>query len=171
MAKKRGRPAIHGAKMQPISVRLPPKTRFGLELLANANNTSLAGAIVWALDVAFHMEMIDADTPITSLLSELPDDAPQPLMYLILFRRAPNLIPIADRLAARAVWTSNEMGMISRGSASEASKERRQNELFQYAVDNWTVIQKLAAMPGAWKANNSLKVAVSDYLREHPAGG
>lgn len=51
--KAKGRkPKEGGAGFSPLTIRLPDKTCFALELLAKAQGRSLSQAVEWALNVA-----------------------------------------------------------------------------------------------------------------------
>lgn len=140
---KRGRkPKPEGEKPTQLTIRLPPKLKLGLELLARAQHRSLSQAVEWALNAGLSNFQLNNDSYYSSLAVLLDDvwDFPPAKSALTLLLHAPELMPYEDRIAAELVEYSVEMQALEQGRECEITHE----QLFELAEENWPSILKVA---------------------------
>lgn len=108
---KRGRkPKAEGEKLEQLTIRLPSKLKYGLEMLARAQHRSLSQAVEWALQVGLNGYTLRDDEGRT--LGEALDLAWQKetemRRFLAVYDLAPTLLPFEDFVACELVDTSQE---------------------------------------------------------------
>jgi|GEM_PF-1613462 len=108
---KRGRkPKAEGEKLEQLTIRLPSKLKYGLEMLARAQHRSLSQAVEWALQVGLNGYTLRDDEGRT--LGEALDLAWQKetemRRLLAVYDLAPTLLPFEDFVACEIVETSTE---------------------------------------------------------------
>lgn len=130
--KAAGRPPKNpGDKLEQFSIRLTPKLKFGLELLARAQNRSLSQAVEWALQVGLNSYRVNNEGEnVADLLdSAWTHEHPFDRLYSI-YNSAPNLLTFDDRAACELVENSMEMNLANEylGIAAIAEHMRAPNE-------------------------------------------
>lgn len=141
--KKPGRPRkAPEEKLEQFSIRLPPKLKLGLELLARAQHRSLSQAVEWALNAGLSNYQLNNDSYYTSLSSLLDDvwDFTPVKGALTMLLHAPELMTYRDRIAAELVEYSVEMQALEQGGDCEITHE----ELLEMADKHWPTIQQMA---------------------------
>lgn len=130
-AKPRGRRGA-GEQLEPMTIRIPPKVRFGLDLLARLQGRSLTQAVEWALQNALT----------NARAVELKDGEKSASLWMVLnvawdyegWRRTyslygfnPMLVPFEERYACRLIERSLEQrtldNMLSHGVISQEHME------------------------------------------------
>lgn len=80
-------------KLEQFSVRLPPKLKFGLELLARAQHRSLSQVVEWALQMGMNTYEVGRDfESLTDLLSKAWQYPHEGQRLLEIYRAAPALL-------------------------------------------------------------------------------
>ncbi|ALA81473.1 hypothetical protein VN11_04975 [Stenotrophomonas maltophilia] len=141
--KRPGRPRkAPEEKLEQFSIRLPPKLKLGLELLARAQHRSLSQAVEWALNAGLSKYQLNDNSYYASLASLLDDvwDFTPAKSALTMLLHAPELMTYPDRIAAELVEYSVEMQALEQGRECEITHE----QLFQLAEENWPSILKVA---------------------------
>jgi hypothetical protein len=107
---KGGRPPRSpGEKLDQFSIRLTPKLKFGLELLARAQNRSLSQAVEWALQVGLNSYRINNDWENVAGLLDAVWASEDPFDRVnTIYGAAPNLLSFDDRAACEVVERSRE---------------------------------------------------------------
>lgn len=108
-------------KLEQFSIRLTPKLKFGLELLARAQNRSLSQAVEWALQVGLNSYRVNNEwDDVAGLLDKAwAQDAEFDRLYTI-YISAPHLLTFEDRAACEVVEQSIEMEMSDEGLRAKA---------------------------------------------------
>jgi hypothetical protein len=115
-APKRGPRRKDGAALEPLTIRMAAKLKYGLELLARAQHRSLSQAVEWALQVGLNnfevgtlsgsMESIGT---ILDKAWEIDDDA---LRVLKIYNIAPGLLTFEESKSCELVDKSREANML-----------------------------------------------------------
>lgn len=108
---KGGRPRKDAAdKLEQFSIRLPPKMKFGLELLARAQHRSLSQAVEWALQVglANHVVNVQLDTSVADLVDKAWDARNPYERARVIYDLAPTLCEYDDYVACSMIDRSEE---------------------------------------------------------------
>ncbi len=107
---KRGRkPLPADQKPEQLTVRLSPKVKFGLELLARAQRRSLSSAMEWAVLRGLHTyEVTDAGHVLGDVLDALWPPDSEIRMLENLRRFAPQMLSDDDRSLLEGVFESAE---------------------------------------------------------------
>lgn len=72
MATKKKATAQRSAKTEALSIRIDPRLRYGLELLARQQRRSVTGVVEWAIDQALRNETVtDSGTSFDQLVKDL----------------------------------------------------------------------------------------------------
>ncbi|WP_414546928.1 hypothetical protein [Stenotrophomonas forensis] len=140
---KRGRkPKPEGEKPTQLTIRLPPKLKLGLELLARAQHRSLSQAVEWALNAGLSNFQLNNDSYYSSLSSLLDDvwDFTPVKGALTMLLHAPELMTYQDRIAAELVEYSVEMQALEQNRECEITHD----ELYEMADKHWPKIQQMA---------------------------
>lgn len=136
---KRGRKAKPAAeKPTQLTIRMPPKLKLGLELLARAQHRSLSQAVEWALNAGLSKFQLANDGYYSSLAALLDDlwDFTPPQRAATLLIHAPELLSYEDRIAAELVEYSLERQSIEHGQPCEIGPA----DLDQLVESNWEAI-------------------------------
>lgn len=105
-AKKRpGRPPKHQSdKLEQFSIRLPPKLKFGLELLARAQHRSLSQVVEWAVQMGMNSYEVGRDfESLTDLLTAAWSYPEEGRRLLEVYRSAPALLSYEDAAACELI--------------------------------------------------------------------
>jgi len=127
-AKKRGgRPPKPAAeKLDQFSIRLPPKLKLGLELLARAQGRSLSQAIEWALQVGLNNYRASPQKTVAEILDEIWDLPTDEHRHLAIWHIAPTLLPFEIRAACELISNSREGKQVAQElPATRAPKQDR----------------------------------------------
>lgn len=179
MTPKKKSPAKRGRKPKPpgdvfdqLTVRLPAKLKFGLELLANhrGRNSSLSEAMQWAVLVGLNSWRVGHDQMLGDLLDRIWEEVDEPKRLMRAYQFEPALLKLEDRAAAQLISNCKEfMEMESAylqathdvmrdrklSDLTEAEQqrlekvrelhERRQEALIAFFSKHWSNIRKEAA--------------------------
>lgn len=141
--KRPGRPRkAPEEKLEQFSIRLPPKLKLGLELLARAQHRSLSQAVEWALNAGLSKYQLNNNSYYASLSSLLDDvwDFTPAKGALTMLLHAPELMTYQDRIAAELVEYSVEMQALEQGKDCEITHEA----LFEMVEKHWPTILQMA---------------------------
>jgi hypothetical protein len=142
MAKPAGRPGRpkkpDGEKLEQFSIRLPPKLKLGLELLARHQGRSLSAAIEWALQAALNQVKVGADSTSLLLVASLAWEASGYERVLSIYDADPTLISFEERHACKLVQSSAEALYLDKLLRSAADDEDFENALL--LVKKWRAI-------------------------------
>ncbi|PZS68254.1 hypothetical protein A7X76_13870 [Stenotrophomonas maltophilia] len=142
-------------KLEQFSVRLPPKLKFGLELLARAQHRSLSQAVEWAVQVGLNSFDVDNEkTPLGTLLSEVwGEDSPEQRL-LAIYQRAPTLLTFEERSVCELLCNSNDLQELHREANSKyqasdrsgpgAFEEQAEEWYWRVVMPHWARIQEVA---------------------------
>ncbi len=142
--KKPGRPRkAPEEKLEQFSIRLPPKLKLGLELLARAQHRSLSQAVEWALNAGLSKFELASDGYYSSLAALLDDlwDFTPPQRAVTLLLHAPELLTYEDRIAAELIKYSVEGQAIEHGKPGGIEAA----EFDQLVEQNWDSILAVAS--------------------------
>jgi hypothetical protein len=140
-----GRPKKpEGEKLEQFSIRLPPKLKFGLELLARAQNRSLSQVVEWSVRVGLNSYKINSDAPYMDDLLDRAWKEPWEFdRYYLLYGFEPRLLSFEDRTACALVDRSIENARVEEGLAflvlslpSRDPKDERRSKQAQKAADS-----------------------------------
>ena len=108
--KKRGpKPKPASEQLAQLTIRLPPKLKYGLELLARAQHRSISQAVEWALQVGLNsFEVGFAKEPLGVVVDDAWSQDTEAGRLLEIFRRAPQLLEFEQRAACELVENSTE---------------------------------------------------------------
>ena len=109
--KRPGRPSRlpDGERLERLTINLPPKLRYGLELLARAQHRSLSQAVEWALQVGLHQHEVDASIgSLGDVLDRAWDEQSEFKRLRALYYMSPTLLPFEDFVACELVERSQE---------------------------------------------------------------
>lgn len=141
---KRGRkPKPAAEKPTQLTIRMPPKLKLGLELLARGQHRSLSQAVEWALNAGLSKFQLNSDSYYASLAALLDDvwDFSPPKRAITLLLHAPELMTYEDRIAAEIVEYSVEMQALENGDETELTPE----SFDQLVEARWESILQVAA--------------------------
>lgn len=157
--KGKGRKPKEGPSgFSPLTIRLPDKTRFALELLAKEQARSLSQAVEWALNVGVRAQRIEhagggSRSISVGELAEALWHEDESGRILKLYELAPHLLPFDDRCVAELVSTAAE----SRGLQSnllgssyietgtdEVTTLKRMRRYFDFAKTHWSELREVA---------------------------
>lgn len=93
-----GRPRKAAAdKLEQFSIRLPPKLKFGLEMLARHQHRSLSQAVEWAVQVGLNSVHVDKDgTSLGAVLDRAWKSGSEAERTLAIYRYAPGLLSFEE---------------------------------------------------------------------------
>lgn len=111
MKKQPGRPR-NPDKPEQFSIRLPPKLKFGLELLARAQHRSLSQAVEWALQVGLNNYEVgyngDTIPTIGSIVEKAWSHDHEADRLRVIYNQSPTLLSFEDFKACELVERSRE---------------------------------------------------------------
>lgn len=156
--KMKGRKPKEGPSgFSPLTIRLPDKTRFALELLAKEQARSLSQAVEWALNVGVRAQRIEhaaGGTRSISIgeLAEVLWEADGPGRVLHLFEMAPHLLGFDDRCIAELVGTAREnrgeqsllLGSYVDKNPDEVSSLKRVRRYVDFVKKHWDELREIA---------------------------
>lgn len=122
-----------------FSIRLPPRTKLGLELLAIDSQFSLSQAVEWAVADVLRTHKLSNGQTVSDILSAIPEDATGAHLALLLYPFSPQLIGLNDRRITQIVWTSKQMAE-AEATADPGQRQWKQYEVVDWAVKNWKVL-------------------------------
>lgn len=140
-------------KLEQFSVRLPPKLKFGLELLARAQHRSLSQAVEWAVQVGLNSFEADRDgTTLGRVLDEAWSKESEAERLLAIYRRAPMLLSFEDAATCELLARSRDLeAMWAELEAEHASSEGRQarevaleSSYWRTVLAHWKELQQYA---------------------------
>lgn len=111
-----GRKPKGGEKLEQFSIRLPPRLKFGLELLARLQGRSLSQSVEWALQSALmHVKLTPPEGPISLWATACVawDIEPRWARWMALFRCDPQLVPFEERHACRIIDSCKDWEFIA----------------------------------------------------------
>lgn len=135
-------------KLEQFSIRLPPKLKFGLELLARAQNRSLSQAVEWAVQVGMNSFDVDRDgTSLGEVVERAWAEPNEAARILRIYGWVPTLLPFEDMVTCDMLWKSIDISEISRHDGGEEdSKAAQAAEAAYWAVaqKNWAALRNHA---------------------------
>lgn len=139
-------------KLEQFSVRLPPKLKFGLELLARAQHRSLSQAVEWAVQVG--LNSYEADRDGTSLGRVLDDawamESPEERL-LAIYRWVPMLLSFEDAAVCEVLVSSHDRTQLwSHIDSKERSPDERKQLEDQLERNYWGALLPHWADIQAW---------------------
>lgn len=125
-----GRPAkAPGEKLEQFSIRLPPKLKFGLELLARAQHRSLSQVVEWAIQVGLNSYEFRSESAYPTLGGLVDELWPMPehLRMLHLGESARHLLTFEETVATDLVLTSVEWRQLWLIDDTATRKKKRED--------------------------------------------
>ena len=117
-------------KLEQFSIRLAPKLKFGLELLARAQNRSLSQAVEWALQVGLNSYRVNNEWQnVAGLLEKAWEHESEFDRLYTIYLSAPHLLSFEDRSACEVVDQSFEMEMANAYLRAQANSEEERDKL------------------------------------------
>lgn len=107
--RKRGPKRKDGAQLEPLTIRMDAKLKFGLELLARHQGRSLSQATEWALQHALTTVRVGANKVILWHVLSVAWDREGWRRWHALYDFDPTLVPFEERHACMLVENSPEM--------------------------------------------------------------
>jgi len=162
-------------KLEQFSVRLPPKLKFGLELLARAQHRSLSQAVEWAVQVGLNSFDVDNEgETLGSLLETAWAEQMPERRLLAIYQRAPTLLTFEERAVCELLSRSSDLAELYReAEVRYASRDRngdirpgdldsRVDEIYWGTVlPHWKKMHKLAVdLANAGKPLQDVSAAV-----------
>lgn len=151
---KRGRkPKSTAEKPAQLTIRMPPKLKLGLELLARAQHRSLSQAVEWALQVGLNSFETDREgTTLGRVLDEAWSKGSEPERILAIYRRAPMLLSFEDSAACELLVRSRDLEVMwaelqTEHASSEgirAREEALEANYWRTVLAHWDELQHYA---------------------------
>ncbi|HGM5514648.1 TPA: hypothetical protein ACKPYU_000924 [Stenotrophomonas maltophilia] len=151
---KRGRkPKTAAEKPTQLTIRMPPKLKLGLELLARAQHRSLSQAVEWALQVGLNSFETDREgTTLGRVLDEAWSKESDPERILAIYRRAPMLLSFEDSAACELLVRSRDLETMwaelqAEHASSEGMREREEaleSNYWRTVLAHWEELQLYA---------------------------
>jgi len=153
--RKPGRKAAgEQSKLEQFSVRLPPKLKFGLELLARAQHRSLSQAVEWAVQVGLNNYEI-GDESVGSILDKAWAIQQEGSRTLQIYYLAPGLLTFEESRACELIDKSVERGFVlfhvenaMKGGAdlqtATMQQEERRERFYRFVNVMWSRIKVIA---------------------------
>ena len=109
-----GRPKkAEAEKLEQFSVRLSPKLKFGLEMLARAQHRSLSQAVEWAVQMGLNSQEVGRNfETIADIVDQAWKHDVEPRRFLEVYRAAPALLNFEDAAACELVDRSHDLGQL-----------------------------------------------------------
>ena len=122
-----GRPRKAEAdRLEQFSVRLPPKLKFGLEMLARAQHRSLSQAVEWAVQVGLNSFEADREgLTLGQVLDDAWEQHGEPARILTIYRHAPMLLSFEDGATCELIEKSHDLQALWREIESVSTSEER----------------------------------------------
>jgi hypothetical protein len=126
-----GRPRKDAAeKPEQFSVRLPPKLKFGLELLARAQHRSLSQVVEWAVQMGMNTYEVGRDfESLTDLLTAAWEHPEEGRRLLEIYRSAPALLSFEEAAVCELVDRALDPGDLEEQLRDEYRKDREASSL------------------------------------------
>lgn len=161
-AAPRGPRRKDGATLEPLTIRMSTKLRFGLELLARAQHRSLSQAVEWALNVGLNNHVVssdDSDTTETigSVVERAWSYGSASERALVVYRLNPVLLSFEDSKTCELIETSSERLkihdleslIVSGGGDVEGKAENELDQMretyYRFVSVNWDRLRQAAA--------------------------
>lgn len=133
-------------KLEQFSIRLPPKLKYGLELLARAQNRSLSQAVEWALHVGLNSMEVRSDDNNSITLGVLVDAAWERKAeidrLLLIYSWAPTLMSFEEFSACQLLEESAErVELFELPDLGDAGEE---DLFFSFCRATWPAIREIA---------------------------
>ena len=144
--KPRGRPRrAPEEKLEQFSIRLTPKLKYGLELLARAQHRSISQAVEWALQVGLNGYELDVEAgSLGDVLDHAWGDGQSEVKRLLhIYLMAPGLLTFEERVACELADRSVEAMEILDLDDVEA-RRLLEDEFHEFCERVWPVIQDVA---------------------------
>lgn len=140
-----GRPAKSiEDKPQQFSIRLRPRYKLGLELLAADMQMSLSQLTEMALQEMFQKLPLSNGLSVDEVLRDFPPNPTPAERTLLIYRSVPNALPLPLRATAHMVWESKEM----REAIARRDDEASVWEVITWVSQQWPVILEVARKQG-----------------------
>lgn len=102
-------------KLEQFSIRLPPKLKFGLEMLARHQHRSLSQAVEWAVQVGLNSAHVDKDgTSLGEVLDRAWTSGSDAEKTLAIYRHAPGLLSFEEAACCELLEHSADMAELWR---------------------------------------------------------
>lgn len=112
-------------KPEQFSVRLPPKLKFGLELLARAQHRSLSQVVEWAVQMGMNTYEVGRNfESLTDLLTAAWKHEEEGRRLLEIYRAAPALLSFEDAAVCELVDRAADPGDLEEHIRKELDKDR-----------------------------------------------
>lgn len=130
--RRRGPKRTDGEQLEALTIRLPPKLKLGLDLLARLQGRSLSQAVEWSLQQAL-LSVRVGDISLLDLTAKVincqgPERAER------LYKANPALLPFEERHAIELILSSKEGKYIESGQWEALDHERVQEVLKGYQL-------------------------------------
>jgi hypothetical protein len=153
MAKPQKTPRKPGRPLKPVeekleqfSVRLPPATKIGLEVLAADSNLSLSQAVELAVVQLLATHKLSNDMTAEEVVTSI-ETQPLPVRLLNLYGLNPRFLEFQDRAIVETILASDEFSA-ARNEKDPAKKVRKNAEARKFVIENWRELS--AALRGSW---------------------
>lgn len=141
-------PRAAGERLEQFSVRLRPRTKFGLELLALDARQSLSVVIENIVERALAAAWVGNHTTLADVVGRYPANMTTREKLLDLYQTHPHLLTADDRAVAQLFWDSREVqdrdGELRDQEREEDLGEfKRYRDLMAWADANWDELVEL----------------------------
>ncbi len=117
-------------KLEQFSIRLPPKLKFGLELLSRGQHRSLSQAVEWALQMGMNTyEVGPKSKTLTDLVAEAWKEPEEARRLLAVYREAPTLLSFEDAAVCEMVEHSYDAYRLHTQLEAEFMQVKKHREL------------------------------------------
>lgn len=157
MKKPPGRPKKPaGEQLEQFSIRLTPRLKLGLEMLARVQGRSLSQAVEWAIKVGLNTQRLPPNDKYMFLGELLDDiaDRDEFTRLLSLFLYAPSLLSFEEAAAMQFVNESWEWSQAC-DADNKGGGDTHRKRYYDYAHKHWPAIKAEAAR----KAENGESLA------------
>lgn len=146
-----GRPKKAAAdKLEQFSVRLPPKLKLGLDLLARAQHRSLSQAVEWAVQVGLNSFSVNSDgMPLGALLDVAWSQSSAERRLLAIYDWAPSMLSFEERATVEYLKFSHDLAELWRYAETLSDKREEDIQIVEpmfwdVAIGRWGEISKRA---------------------------
>lgn len=151
-------------RLEQFSIRLPPRTKLGLDLISVDSMLSLSQTIEWLVTDAIRTHKLSNDQTTEEILKDIPGNISDRHFGFLLYKVNPLLLRLNERKVVQMVWKSKEMEEVDL-IGDKQSRHLGEFKLIDWASDNWEVLNAIAREKADIKGVD-LKKELDDYLSE-----
>lgn len=163
--RKPGRPPKPAdEKPEQFSVRLPPATKIGLEVLAADSNLSLSSAVELAVSILLASHKLSNDMTPDEVVARI-ETQPIAARLLSLYSISPRFLEFQDRALVESILSADEF-LAARNESDAAKKQRLEMEATKFVIDNWRPLS--AALRGTWAKRINKRYSLKELIAPPP---